>query len=450
MSLFSEVGRIFQQIINLKDSTDVRGTIESIRTSTAVKGYNVWILACAAIIASIGLDLDSPAVIIGAMLISPLMSPILGIGLSIGINDRKHLMLALENFLIAVLASLIMSTLYFLITPLGKMNPSIAARTEPTLLDVMIAFTGGIAGIVAGSRKDITNAIPGVAIATALMPPVCVAGYGLAHANWPVFFGAIYLFFINSVFIALATYLIVRFLRFPFTEYQDPEAKRKAFRWVLAFAFLMALPSGYLFFQVIDRYKMTARAENFIAEEVNNDNHEAIGFRLDDRDSLVRFNIFMTGASLSQDSIDYLISQLDVYDLKGVDLHLVQNLPAVSENEILSQARTELLSELQPQIEQQQARMDSLRRRIIQTSQDSVVIDQLEKEIFTLYPTLKGFTYSKMTYACEQGQKRDTIPTLILTWNQGVRSSQKRAQQEQLSKWIPARLGTDTCLVLSQ
>lgn len=450
MSLFSEAGRVFQQIINLKDSTDVRGTIDSIRASTAVKGYNVWILACAAIIASIGLDLDSPAVIIGAMLISPLMSPILGIGLSIGINDRKHLLLALENFLIAVVASLLMSTLYFLITPLGKINPSIAARTEPTLLDVLIAFTGGIAGIVAGSRKDITNAIPGVAIATALMPPVCVAGYGLANSNWPVFLGAIYLFFINSVFIALATFLIVRFLRFPFTEYQDAQTKRKAFRWVLAFAFLMALPSGYLFFGVIDRYKMTTRAETFIAEEVNNDNHEAIGFRLDDRDSVIRFNIFMTGASLSQDSINYLNDQLKQYELTGVDLHLVQNLPAVSENEILSHARTQLISELQPQIEQQQARMDSLRMRIIQASRDSVMIDQLEKEVFTLYPTLKGFTYSRMAYACAQGEKRDTIPTMILTWGPGLRSSQRRAQEKQLAQWIPARLGTDTCLVFSQ
>lgn len=448
MSLSSEIGVIFRKIINLRDSTDVRGTIEGIRSGINIQGYNIWILACAAIIASIGLDQDSPAVIIGAMLISPLMSPILGIGLSIGINDRKHLILALENFTIAMLASLVMSTLYFLITPLGKMNPSIASRTEPTLLDVLIAFTGGIAGIVAGSRKDKTNAIPGVAIATALMPPVCVAGYGLANANWPVFLGAIYLFFINSVFISLATYLMVRFLRFPFTEYQDADSKQKAFRWVLVFAFVVTIPSGIIFFNVIQRFQLSGQAETFIEEEVNNDNHQALGYRLIDKDTVTRFNIFMTGASLSDDSVAYLNQRLKAYGMEEVDLHFVQNLPDVSESDILTQARTELLSELLPQIEQQRSRMDSLRMRLVAFKEDSVLIDQLEGEMYSLYPGLRKFTYASVSVTCEQGTERDTLPAVLVNWKRGLRSSAIRQQEGQLKAWLPVRLGVDSCVVV--
>ncbi|MDP5168838.1 MAG: DUF389 domain-containing protein [Bacteroidia bacterium] len=450
INVITELKSIAQKTLHLKDTTDVRGTIDSIRTSTEIRGYNVWILACAAIIASIGLDLDSPAVIIGAMLISPLMSPILGIGLSIGINDRKHLIKALENFMVAFSAALIMSTLYFLLTPLGKMNASIASRTEPTLLDVLVAFTGGIAGIVAGSRKDITNAIPGVAIATALMPPVCVAGYGLANGNWPVFLGAFYLFFINSVFIALATFLIVRFLRFPLTEYQDKESRSTAFRWVLTFAFLISIPSAYLFFQVIERYQMTGRAETFIAEKVNNDNHQAISYRLDDQDSIAKLNIFMTGASISRDSISYLTSQLPNYKLEKTRLHFVQNLPPVSENEILSQARAELLSELQPRLEAQNQRMDSIKLSLFKAKQDSANIEQLERELFHLYPALQGFSYSALAFACENGKPRDTIPTIILTWKSNTTRAMRKLGEEQLGSWFPQRLGQDTCVVISR
>ena len=204
--MLQDLRKIFHDIVNLRDSTDTKGTIDSIRQGTAIKGYNLWILACGAMLASIGLDLNSVAVIIGAMLISPLMSPILGIGLAFGINDREHLFMALQNFTIAVAASLGVSTLYFALSPFeGAPGPEIMSRTMPTVLDVLIALFGGTAGIVAISRKEKTNAIPGVAIATALMPPICTAGYGLANYEWSIFLGALYLFFINAVFISLST-----------------------------------------------------------------------------------------------------------------------------------------------------------------------------------------------------------------------------------------------------
>ena len=169
------------QLIDLREDTDAQGTIDSVRKYVELRGYNVWILISSAVIASIGLDMNASAVIIGAMLISPLMSPILGIGLSVGINDRQLLSQALHNFVIAIVVTLLTSFIYFYaISPFSLPTEEIMSRTKPTILDVVVALFGGIAGIVAGSHKDKTNALPGVAIATALMPPLCAAGYGLS------------------------------------------------------------------------------------------------------------------------------------------------------------------------------------------------------------------------------------------------------------------------------
>ena len=192
--------KVLNRVANISDGTDVFGTIEHIKKDINIRGSNIWILVCSTMLASIGLDLNSAAVIIGAMLISPLMSPILGIGLAVGINDRDTLIESLKNFGLAIAVSLLTSVFYFLITPLGEPTSEIIARTQPTLLDVFVAIFGGIAGIVAGSRKEKTSAIPGVAIATALMPPICVAGFGIATGHWNYFAGAFYLFFINAVF----------------------------------------------------------------------------------------------------------------------------------------------------------------------------------------------------------------------------------------------------------
>ncbi|OQY04916.1 MAG: TIGR00341 family protein, partial [Bacteroidetes bacterium 4572_117] len=204
-SLIRITRKFLIEILSIKEGTDIQGTIESIKKDMVFRGITVWILIASIFIASIGLNVNSIPVVIGAMLISPLMGPILGIGLSVGTNDWDLLLRALKNFGIAIVISLITSIIYFLLTPLKEASPELIARTKPTILDVMIAIFGGMAGIVAGSRREKTNVIPGVAIATALMPPLCTAGYGIATGQFTVFFGAFYLFFINSVFIALST-----------------------------------------------------------------------------------------------------------------------------------------------------------------------------------------------------------------------------------------------------
>ncbi len=202
--------------------------IESITKGVIFRGTNLWILVFAIFIASLGLNINSTAVIIGAMLISPLMGPIMGLGLGTGINDLALVRKALSNYFFAAIVGLITSTIYFSISPLNDAHSEILARTTPNIYDVLIALFGGLAGIVATSTKQKGNVIPGVAIATALMPPLCTAGYGLATFQFNYSIGALYLFIINTVFIALATFVTVRLLKFPFKHLPDEKAEKKS------------------------------------------------------------------------------------------------------------------------------------------------------------------------------------------------------------------------------
>ncbi|MEM7370175.1 MAG: DUF389 domain-containing protein [Bacteroidota bacterium] len=447
--MFREVKEILLKIIHLRDTTDVRGTIESIRNSIEIRGYNVWILACGAMLASIGLDTNSVAVIIGAMLISPLMSPILGIGLSIGINDREHLVLALKNFGIAVGASLGVSTFYFLITPFGDQTPEILSRTYPTALDVFIAMFGGIAGIVAGSRKEKTNAIPGVAIATALMPPLCVAGYGIAKWQWDIFLGAAYLFFINSVFIALSTYLIVRFLRFPYVDYINESSRRSAARWIAIFAFLVILPSAYSLYNLIRQARLNNKCVEFIDNEVNNSNHQAIQHRTPAiKDSIHILKLVMAGPPISEDSMAYLETQLPKYGLKDVRLNIVQSQAPLKEEEILQHSTIEALEAIQPSLNKLQARMDSLDQEIVLLSQDTSDFTSLKTEINILFPDLQTFIFAEEGIQSDLKTGQDTLPLILTKWNRKVPMRTRARHQKKLGTWLQEKMNLDTIKVV--
>lgn len=326
--IVSSLQELFLKVINIQSTTDVEGTVASIKAGIEIKGYNVWILVAAAVLACIGLDTNSTAVIIGAMLISPLMSPILGLGLSIGINDRKSLQSAIYNFGIAVAVALLTAFIYFLITPLGRETPEMFARTKPTLLDIAVGFFGGVAGIVAGSRKDKTNAIPGVAIATALMPPLCVAGFGLAKFNLAYFAGAFYLFFLNAVFISLATFLIVRFLKFPLVERYTENFRRNFTRGVVAFVVISMVPAVWLFVDVIIDSRRDSRIEAFLDEKFGGDKLEFMVERKEviERDSLDVLRVVVAGSIyLPNDTIEKYRAELGPkYGLKKLHLEVIQ------------------------------------------------------------------------------------------------------------------------------
>src|SRR4051812_37611608 len=253
--------KYLEKVLDLRATSDFEKAKTTISEGVDLRGYNLWILLCAALLASLGLDTNSTAVIIGAMLISPLMSPILGVGISVAMLDRALLGKSLRNLALAVIISLFASVLYFTLTPLGEVTPELQARTFPTLLDVLVALFGGIAGIISISRRDQTNAIPGVAIATALMPPLCTAGFGIATKHWNYFLGAFYLFFINAVFISLTTYVVSKYLHFPTGNFVHKELERKYSRWFTTISLIVLTPSIYFLYSVYQ--------EEVIKKEIN-------------------------------------------------------------------------------------------------------------------------------------------------------------------------------------
>ena len=266
------VRRWFEDFLDLRIGSDRAGAVATIISGKQMRGSNAWMLVCSILIASLGLNLNSGAVIIGAMLISPLMNPILGIGLGVGTNDWPLLGQALKNFGIAMIIALITSVVYFLLTPIETFTPEMQSRTEPTILDALVAVFGGLAGIISVTREDKTNAIPGVAIATALMPPLCVAGYGLAlivtdaETGFTVFWRSFYLFFINSFFIAVTAYVIIRLLRFPYRKYMNKVEARRSMIIVLSISVLMIIPSVYILRDVLNRLRDQEAARLFTEE----------------------------------------------------------------------------------------------------------------------------------------------------------------------------------------
>ncbi len=259
--------RDVKAIFLLHDNTDVEATMASIHKSVEFRGINVWLLGFAVIIASVGLNVNSTAVIIGAMLISPLMGPINGVGLAVGTYDMELLRRSIRNLLLMVGISLVASTLYFLLSPLGEAQSELLARTRPTIFDVIIATFGGLAGIVAASRKDLPfTVVSGVAIATALMPPLCTAGYGIATWQLSYAFGAFYLFFINSFFIALATFVMVRYLHFPQHKFVDARREKLVKRVVIVLAILVVIPSLFTAVNVVRESMFNSRVNKFVSD----------------------------------------------------------------------------------------------------------------------------------------------------------------------------------------
>ncbi|TAF66121.1 MAG: TIGR00341 family protein, partial [Flavobacterium sp.] len=219
--------------------------LENVKANISFRGASVWILACAIVVASVGLNVNSTAVIIGAMLISPLMGPIVGAGFSLGIYDFELLKKAAKNLVIATLVSLLVSTIYFILSPFKETQSELLARTSPNIYDILIAFFGGLVGVIAITRVEKGNPIPGVAIATALMPPLCTAGYGLAIGNWKYFFGALFLYTINCVFICISTFVIVKYLKYPEANHINPKYRKQIKYTITIITVLLIMPSVY-------------------------------------------------------------------------------------------------------------------------------------------------------------------------------------------------------------
>lgn len=306
----------------LPDKENEAETIRQISAGITFHGANLWILVFAIFIASLGLNTNSTAVIIGAMLISPLMGPILGMGLSVGINDFDLLKRSVKNYLVATVISVLTATIYFSITPLNEAQSELLARTSPSLYDVLIALFGGAAGILALCTKGKGNVIPGVAIATALMPPLCTAGYGLAVGKMSFFLGAFYLFFINTVFIALSTFVGVRMLRFKHREFLDAQRLLTVRRYMIAVVVITMLPATYMTVQIIRQSMLDNSVKKFVKNEISFKGTQVISQNRDDERKTL--NVVVVGRPIGRAMIDSITGRLSQYRLTGYRLNVIQ------------------------------------------------------------------------------------------------------------------------------
>ena len=311
-----------------KDKDDESLAVDSIRKGVVFKGANLWILIFATFMASLGLNVNSTAVIIGAMLISPLMGPIMGIGLAVGVSDFDLVKRSFKSFLITTAFSVVTSTIFFLISPLAEAQSELLARTSPNIYDVLIALFGGLAGVVALSTKEKGNVIPGVAIATALMPPLCTAGYGLATGNLAFFLGAFYLYFINSVFIAVATFIGVRVMKFRPKEFVDKTREMKVRKYIVLIVILTMVPAIYLTTGIIKETVFKNSASRFIAEELQFDNTQIIDktIHLNDSNKEREIRVVLVGAEVPEAAINVARQKLPKYNLKDTRLVVIQGL----------------------------------------------------------------------------------------------------------------------------
>ena len=316
------MNRILRAFSLRHEKEDFDVVIENVEMGVAFSGTNLWILVFAIFIASLGLNVNSTAVVIGAMLVSPLMGPIMGLGMGMAINDLQLLKKAIFNYGFALIVGLVTSTIYFLLSPINDASSEILARTSPNIYDVLIALFGGLAGILAMSSKQKGNVIPGVAIATALMPPLCTAGYGVANWNFAYFTGALYLFVINTVFIALATLVTARFLQFPRKHLENAGDEVMAKRIVYGVVLLTLLPSIYFGYDIVQQNRFRQRADQFIEKEAIFPNDYLLKKSIDYKSQTILLTY--GGEIISESAIDELRSKLEKYDLTSTKLEIKQ------------------------------------------------------------------------------------------------------------------------------
>ena len=426
---------------NLSGQLDVDKAAANIRSNIYFRGPNVWILAFSIIIASVGLNVNSTAVIIGAMLISPVMGPIIGMGLGLGVNDTRLLGDSLRNLLIMVIISLIASSLFFLLSPLNLANPTeLEARTSPSIYDVLIALFGGFAGILEQARKEKGTVMSGVAIATALMPPLCTAGFGLATGNLSYFLGAFYLFYINSVFICLATFIGIKALKFSPVESSEGKKNTKLSSTIFAIAVITLIPAAITTYKVLQQNIFDGKVKDFVDTRLHWKGAQIISYEA--RTDSNQLKVVAVG-ELIPDSIQNQAQQvMSFYGMEGYQLQLIQGSANIHllENELSK--TTNKQSEQMNQLLISEAKITALRDTLRQYRQYEILSQQLSSEIEVLYPQVSVVSLSRML-----GVSTDSVmttPYVLAIIETDKTSSISAAERETLRQWLATRSDADS------
>jgi uncharacterized hydrophobic protein (TIGR00271 family) len=448
--LFTSIKTFLVELLDFRHDTDREATIAAIKSDIPFKGATAWVLICSIFVASVGLNADSTAVVIGAMLISPLMGPILGIGMSIAINDIDTLKKSLINLATMIILSLITAFLFFYLFPLNQDNSELLGRVKPDIRDVLIAFFGGLALIIARTKKGtIASVIFGVAIATALMPPLCTAGYGLAQGNWAYFRGAMYLFTINTIFIALATFLVLKILRFPMLRYVNSRRRKNIARFAAILAFAVMLPAGWTFYEVLKETQYSVDYKNYLTNEISsNDNlwlqREQIDMNA--KKITLTFNGELTEATRTD-----LHNELKGYPyIKDFSLVINGNTNRSSDKilELYDLAIDKI--EIKDQtIVQLQTTIDSL-NVLLQTNKDIISTEafiNLSKDAKIKFLDLEYFGFAKMLTSSDF-KTSDTLQLATVEWNSMLSDSLVNLKNQELKQWLEDELETNKVEVI--
>ncbi|MEQ8217209.1 MAG: DUF389 domain-containing protein [Arenibacter sp.] len=436
-------------LLDIRKNTDPEATKESIIADIPFKGHTSWILICSIFIASVGLNANSTAVVIGAMLISPLMGPILGIGLSLAINDIDTLRRSLKNFAVMVGLSVITAFLFFYLFPLRDESSELLARTAPDIRDVLIAFFGGLALVIARAKKGtIASVIYGVAIATALMPPLCTVGFGLAIGNFGYATGAMYLFTINTIFIALATFLVLKLLRFPMVRYANSQRRRFIARMASTVAILVMIPAGFTFYDVFQESLFRKQANQFVASNIVPYELPGEGRYLENLTD-IQYNhgengfielVFMGNETIPDNVVATWNTQKNTFDkLRNVELKIVQG----SKNLELDQMKyvSELYESKKAELLSKEQQIQVLKEEVGKMSkivEQQIPFQDISAEAKTNYENLTslGFSYTITT----DFNTLDTIPVFSVKWKKGVPDKQIKTDSQKLTDWLRLRL----------
>lgn len=435
------VWRIAKRFFNaLPDKTDETATVEQISDGVTFRGANLWVLIFAIFIACLGLNLNSTAVIIGAMLISPLMGPIIGMGLAVGRADLELLKRSLTNYGVSTVISVLTAALYFQLTPLTEAQSELLARTSPTLYDVLIALFGGAAGILALSTGGKGNVIPGVAIATALMPPLCTAGYGLAMGEWSFFFGACYLFFINTVFIALATYLGVRLLQFKPKQFVDKARLAVVNRYIAVIVVVTMLPAVYMTTQIIRQSVFENHVKQFVKQELNHPGTRILSEQADRETKTL--DVVALGAALPNEMIEAARQRLADYQLADYQLNVIQG--AQSDSLLLARNNAGTQQSLSGQDQQhlvlQTERVAQLERETADYRRLDALAREIAGEVKAVCPKVESIGLSKITETpVDSGAVRSYVLAVA-----NSRTPLPATDRDRLAQWLKVRTQADS------
>ena len=454
LTTWKSIKIFLSELFDIRTDSDRDATIEAVKKDIPFKGHTAWILIFSIFVASIGLNVSSTAVVMGAMLISPLMGPIVGMGLAVAINDVETLRRSLLNLGVMVFLSVLTATLYFLISPLREETPELISRTYPTILDVLVAIFGGLGLIVAKTKSGtIASVIFGVAIATALMPPLCTVGYGIAIGNMKYALGALYLFSINAVFIALATFAVAKFLRFPMMRYANSKRKRRISQIATLIAIIVMVPSVILFINLLDEQLFVNRTKEFVKNELKYDGAEVVKFTQDYKTKNI--DIYLIGQPVPQSKIQQWQNDLQQAEhLQDASLRIYQgsDQSGAFAEKLSGEVKAGILEDLyvknENTIRDKDDRIQFLETQIANLKVKDFPFSEISKEVKINYEGIENFAYSNKI--ATNFNTTDTITVFNVTWNNNIKSKQRKENNTKIYQWLKLRTKLDTLVVAEQ